>query len=134
MVQAAILSRRGLVRSDESDRHTPSLALKLVWKIAAQVEVLADVLVLAHADLLVAGASAVAEAAHWLAWPRLHNASVHVAYREPSRALDPTAFAAAATAVAPRRDRAAALDAAWTLPPPNERGRVPRPGRAGEAG
>ena len=86
------------------------------------VEVLADILVLAHADVFVHAASAVAEAAQWLAFPRLHNRSVHLEFAPESQPHDAPGFAALAAATAPMVGRAAALAAAWTLPPANARG------------
>ena len=86
------------------------------------VEVLADILVLAHADVFVHAASAVAEAAQWLAFPRLHNRSVHLEFAPESQPHDAAGFAALAAATAPMVGRAAALAAAWTLPPANARG------------
>ena len=87
------------------------------------VEVLADILVLAHADVFVHAASAVAEAAQWLAFPRLHNRSVHLEFDPESQPHDAAGFAALAAATAPMVGRAAALAAAWTLPPANARGK-----------
>ncbi|KAH8062034.1 glycolipid 2-alpha-mannosyltransferase [Aureococcus anophagefferens] len=65
------------------------------------VEVLADILVLAHADVFVHAASAVAEAAQWLAFPRLHNRSVHLEFAPESQPHDAPGFAALAAATAP---------------------------------
>ncbi|KAH8055036.1 hypothetical protein JL722_8457 [Aureococcus anophagefferens] len=65
------------------------------------VEVLADILVLAHADVFVHAASAVAEAAQWLAFPRLHNRSVHLEFAPESQPHDAAGFAALAAATAP---------------------------------
>ncbi|KAK7234977.1 hypothetical protein SO694_00141022 [Aureococcus anophagefferens] len=79
-----------------------------------RAEVLADILVLAHADVFVHAASAVAEAAQWLAFPRLHNRSVHLEFAPRANRRRAPGFAALAAATAPMVGRAAALAAAWT--------------------
>lgn len=104
-----------------SDSDVPVFEAHAASRHDVNVEVLADILVLAHADLLLHGASAVSEAAHWLAFPRLHNRSAHLEYDADSRTHDPSSFVRAALATAPAVGRSARLDADWTLPPPNDR-------------
>ena len=53
----------------------------------------------------------------------IYNRSVHLEFDPESQPHDAAGFAALAAATAPMVGRAAALAAAWTLPPANARGK-----------